>query len=83
MFELTQLTILGRGVSDADLTHLRKLVGLKVLHIESSEITDAGVKSLAGLTKLTKLILSRHAKVTEAGITDLKEAIPNLDIERW
>ncbi|MDH3585248.1 MAG: hypothetical protein OER86_13640 [Phycisphaerae bacterium] len=44
-------------------------------------VSDAGLKHLKGLTKLTKLDLSR-TNVTAQGIADLKKVLPECDI-KW
>jgi len=37
---------------------------------------------LKGLTNLTNLILPYHTQVTDAGVAELKKALPNCDINR-
>ena len=45
--------------------------GVRRLRIEASEVTDAGLAHLAGLTGLRRLTLSRNPAVTDAGLAHL------------
>ncbi|MFI4849482.1 MAG: protein kinase [Gimesia chilikensis] len=67
-------------LSDAGIEHLANLKKLKSLLLFLTPITDAGLKHLHGLKKLEMLDL-RDTKVTSAGITALKQALPNCKIE--
>jgi hypothetical protein len=63
-------------ISDEGLKHIRGLVNLKNLHIDSSRVTDAGFLALAGMTKLDHLVLQSHSFsdrgfTTVAGMKDL------------
>jgi hypothetical protein len=44
-----------------------------------TQITDAGVVHLRGLTKLQRLDLD-YNKVTDTGVADLQKALPNCKI---
>ena len=44
-------------------------------------VTDAGLVHLQGMTNLTILDL-RDTKVTDAGVAELKQALPNCEIKR-
>jgi len=46
----------------------------------SSQITDAGMVHLKGLTGLQTLYLNR-TKVTDAGISDLQKSLPNCRVQ--
>jgi len=52
-----------------------------VLELRGTEITDAGLVHLTGLTKLQWLHL-RNTRVTDAGVNELKKALPKVTIER-
>ena len=78
-------------VTDADLVHLKGLTNLELLSVGgtlltdaggSAQVTDAGLVHLKGLTNLTNLILPYHTQVTDAGVAELKKALPNCDINR-
>jgi hypothetical protein len=56
---------------------LSKLFSLRLAY---SGISDAGLEHLTGLTSLSALDL-RGTKVTEAGMIELRKALPKLDIE--
>ncbi len=76
---LTNLETLGLGftqITDVGLAHLTRLTNLQWLDLWNTQITDAGLVHLKGLTRLDTLFL--RGKVTNAGVKDLKEALPNL-----
>jgi hypothetical protein len=50
-----------------------------VLDVSDTGVTDAGLDNLCGLTRLETLRLS-GTQVTEAGITNLRNALPNCEI---
>jgi hypothetical protein len=73
--------------SDAGLKVVGKLTNLRELYLEGGDVdgvrahvTDDGLKNLAGLTKLTKLSLSRKKGFTGAGLRYLKDA-PLLELD--
>jgi hypothetical protein len=74
---------LGSSITDLGLTHLAALKDLKDLGIQETHVTDVGLKHLAILSKLKRLVIAKDAKVTDAGIAELKQAIPGLKIDRW
>ena len=53
----------------------------KSLDLSNSDITDAGLKHLAGLTALEWLNLDGTG-ITDAGIKDLRASLPNCHIYR-
>jgi len=53
---------------------------LQTLWLENTQITDAGLVHLSGLTSLQELDLP--SQITDAGLAKLKEALPNCDILR-
>ena len=54
---------------------------LQSLDLRKTEITDAGLVNLKGLTGLQWLYLM-GTKVTEAGVAELKKALPNCKIAK-
>ena len=56
-------------------------VNLKSLDLSRTQVTDAGLEHLKGLTKLVSLTLL-NTKVTSAGVQDLQKALPNCKITR-
>jgi len=55
---------------------------LTVLHLYGNKkITDAGLVHLQGLKKLMSLYLG-ETKVTDAGVAELKKALPGCRIDR-
>ena len=53
-----------------------------VLGLQDTEVTDAGLVHLKGLTQLQVLGL-QDTEVTNAGVAKLKQALPNVRIEIW
>ncbi len=58
-------------LSDTDLEKLRELTGLKELHIDFADITDAGLAHIGRMTQLEKLTLSSK-KMTDSGLKNLR-----------
>ena len=58
---------LGKPISAFTEVDLEKVT---VLNLHSTEITDAGLKDVAKLQKLTHLVLSNTKKITDAGLKD-------------
>jgi hypothetical protein len=53
---------------------------LQSLDLQETNVTDAGLKHLRGLTQLDSLDL-RKTKVTDAGVANLQRALPNCKID--
>ncbi len=64
---------------DDDLVHLKELPNLESLCLEGSPITDAGLKHLYPLKKLTFVTLS-NTKVTQKGVDVLRRVLPKAHI---
>ena len=62
---------------------LGELLGeeLRTLSLSGTQVTDAGLECLRGLTELRELALSNN-QVTDAGVNELKKALPNVSILR-
>jgi len=52
------LHLAGPLVTDAGLTHVKKLKGLTLLDLESTKVTDAGLAHLQGTQSLTTLYVT-------------------------
>jgi hypothetical protein len=63
------------------LKDLAALKQLQTLDLSRTGVTDRGLKGLAGLRQLRMLRL-RDTKVTNGGVADLQQALPNLRILR-
>ncbi len=59
------------GVTDGDLAALQGLTHLRDLNLDHSEVSDEGMKVLAGLDSLVKLSLT-NTQVTDAGLAELR-----------
>ena len=67
--------------TDADLAECGKLWWLKRLELAGTQVTDAGLQHLKGSSQLEFLTLyADHMQVSEAGIVDLAEALPDLNV---
>ncbi len=66
------LHLVGTGISDQGLAHIRDLTQLEAIHVGGASVSDAGVAHLAKLTNLTKLGLN-FTKVTGQGVTHLSD----------
>ncbi|MCU0959900.1 MAG: hypothetical protein MUF48_07320 [Pirellulaceae bacterium] len=73
--DLELLSVTGDRVSDAALQHVGQLPKLRTL-VLNTNITDAGLDMLAGLTRLEQLDLSQ-TRITDVGIANLTN-YPNL-----
>ncbi|MBX3474482.1 MAG: hypothetical protein KF754_08875 [Planctomycetes bacterium] len=69
-------------ITNEGLAHLAGLENLVELNLSGQAITDAGLAHLKGLVALRVLVLSGVPGVTPAGEAALREAIPELDIQR-
>jgi internalin A len=69
-------------MTDAGLKELAALKGLQKLKLGPAMVTDAGLKELAGLKALKSLDLSDCKGVTDVGVKDLQQALPDLIIKR-
>lgn len=63
--------VLGRGVGDEGLSHLKNLVNLRWLSVGNQSISDEGLSHLAALTQMETLYL-RDTQVSDAGLVYLK-----------
>ena len=61
---------------------VKGLTNLQTLHLEGTQITDAGLVHLKGMTNLHGLNL-RETKVTDAGVAALQKVLPNCKIRRY
>jgi hypothetical protein len=82
--ELRQLRVLnltGARITDDGLAALQRLAGLERLILNSTPVTDAGLKHLTGLRNLNNLQVI-GTRVTEEGAASLKESLPETHIVR-
>ena len=77
---LTDLNLYRTQITDSGLAHLKGLTKLQHLWLTSTQITDAGLVDLKGLTKLKQLNLLLNKKVTDAGVAELQQVLPNCEI---
>ena len=59
---------------------LAKLQQLKRLELDYTKITDAGIKQVAKLQNLTGPSVALQHKITDAGVAELKKALPKCSI---
>ena len=87
MKALEELDLVSSGFTDAALPPLLELPHLKRLRIgefyRQPKLTDAGLKTLAGLKGVDEIIISPLCKgVTDSGVAALKAALPKVKIYR-
>ena len=58
-------------VDDASLLHLRDLLALESLGLNTTRVTDAGIPALKGLPNLRELALA-NTEITDAGLAYIK-----------
>ncbi|MBC7821720.1 MAG: leucine-rich repeat protein, partial [Planctomycetaceae bacterium] len=78
--ELIDLSLGCPSLVDLIAKNLAELKHVKRLSLAGSGLSDVGIKHLAGLKNLESLDLHR-TKVTAAGITELKAALPKCQIQ--
>jgi hypothetical protein len=64
----------GKDASDAALVHLKAMPLVRVIDLRKSNISDAGLANLQGLTQLQKLSLYDNNGISDAGLANLKNA---------
>ena len=79
--DLQYLQLSGTRVTNAGLSHLGKLTGLKVLWLYDTPISDIGLVHLRGLTGLRVLNL-RSTMVSASGVDALQAALPQCEFRR-
>ena len=72
---LTLLSISGNRITDAGMTYVGQMRGLRTL-VLNCDVTDAGIEMLTGLTNLEQLDLTQ-SKITDAGVAQLR-SLPSL-----
>ncbi len=77
---LTRLRLENNPISDQSLTYLESLSHLESLILYGTPITDGAIPHLKKITSLKRLYLWQ-TKVTEEGAAQLKEALPELEID--
>jgi internalin A len=76
---LNEVYLDGRKFDDASLQHLSELTTLRELNLINTSITDAGVRSLAGMKNLTTLRLS-DSTISEQALVELEKTVPFLEV---
>jgi hypothetical protein len=67
----------GPAITDAGLVHLMDLSRLEMAYFPGSDVTDAGLKALEGLTKLKKLrVTARQSSPMKEGVGRSRDAMP-------
>ena len=79
---LPALVLAGTKVTDAGLVHLKELKSLTFVSLSGTAVTDAGLVHLKELNSLTAIRLQGAKNVTDAGVADLRKALPKCQITR-
>jgi Leucine-rich repeat (LRR) protein len=69
------------NVTDAGLKNIKGLLRLGRLSLSETLVTDHGLAYLKGLKQLRLLKLINNTSVTDAGVADLQNALPYLEVE--
>ncbi len=70
------------GFDDKDAKYLRELTAnLEALYLHNTQVTNAGLEHLKGMTSLQYLNL-KNTQVTDEGVQRLQRALPNCEIFR-
>src|SRR5262249_4803406 len=83
---LQSLSLGGPGVTDAGMPRLRRLPQLRALVLWGSRVGDQGLRDLRGLGRLRALVSAYSDGVSEAGLAQLRQALPGLEVtalEQW
>jgi Leucine-rich repeat (LRR) protein len=80
--QLTKLDLSYTQITDAGLKEVAKLQLLTWLNLSETQITGASLKELAKLQQLTSLNLMACREITDAGVAELKKALPKCEINR-
>ena len=79
--DLQYLQLSSTRVTNAGLSYLRGLTGLRVLWLYDTHVNDTGLVHLQGLTGLRVLNL-RSTLVSQSGVDALQRALPQCEIRR-
>lgn len=77
---LKSLDLCKSRTTDADLKYLTPLTRLERLELNDTLVTDAGLQSLSHSKQLKHLNI-RDTGVTAGGVSDLRQRLPNCDIQ--
>jgi hypothetical protein len=77
--KLETLNLEGTDVSDASVPQLKRLTNLEYLNLDWTQVTDDCLIHLRGLPRLKQVSLAGTV-VTYAGIDELKQAVPGLNV---
>jgi hypothetical protein len=78
---LMDLQLNSCNVTDAGLKNIKGLLRLGRLSLSETLVTDHGLAYLKGLKQLRLLKLINNTSVTDAGVADLQNALPYLEVE--
>lgn len=69
------------SATDQQIEVLKYLTGLEVLNLTGTQVGDAGLQHLAGLTGL-KRVYAAHTNITENGVQQLNQSLPDCQVYR-
>ena len=78
--KLRTLEFNGPNIDNASLSHIIGLTNLKGLGLYQTQVSDAGLQSLKGLSQLDSLWLSDNSLITDKGVRELQRALPGIQI---
>jgi hypothetical protein len=77
--DLSRLSLAYNNIGDSGMEHVCRLQHLVYLNIDGTDVSDASVDRLKGLSNLLELLV-RDTRLTEIGIAELRAALPQLTI---
>jgi hypothetical protein len=80
MTELRILYLGGKDITDVGVAHLERMTKLEELALFDTHVSDNGLGHLRELTKLKRLLLVGNLQITDKGVKELQQALPNCEI---
>jgi len=80
--DATTVLVIGDGVNDVDLEAIKQFPNLRFLAVSSTNITEEGLLTLRQFPQLLSIDLLNNPRITEAGVDQLRVALPKTIIIR-
>jgi len=80
--DVTTVFVMGGGVNDADLEAIKQFPNVRFLSVSTTNITEEGLLTLRQFPQLLSIDLLNNPRITEAGVDQLRVALPKTIIIR-